>query len=166
MIKLEDIKELGLTITWRLLYKGICEEQLETEDVIKYAIEKLEEGDDSDEVCELVGTYVDEQDEILKLLCELSERESTQDDFENRKIRAVIVSNALKTKNDNCINGLMDLTDLWISLGYPSDSPHIIQGKCNNITPTEYYTMENYNFLYMKNMEWLRKELEWLKKNQ
>ncbi len=166
MIKLENIKKLGLSITWRLLYKGICEKQLNAEDVIDYAIEKLEAGDSRIEVCELAGSYVDEQEDIRSLLCKLVEQENTQDDFEDRKIRAVIVSNALRTKDNNCINGLMNLTDLWIGLGYPSDSPHIIQGKDNNMTPKEYYTIENYNLIYEKNVEWLKKELEYLRINQ
>ncbi|MBD5480195.1 MAG: DUF2247 family protein [Lachnospiraceae bacterium] len=65
------------------------------------------------------------------MLDELAEQENAQDDFEGRKIRAVIVSNALRVKNDDYINGLLDLTDLWIDLGCPNDSPHIIQGREN-----------------------------------
>lgn len=166
MIKINDIKNLGLSITWRLLYKAICEKQLSEEDVIAYAIEKLEEGETGSEICELAGLCADEQYNIRNLLWALVEQENTQDDFENRKIRAVIVNNALRTKDDNCINGLMSLTDLWIGLGYPSDSPHIMQGRDNNITPREYYTIENYNFLYEKNVDWIKKELEYLRIKQ
>lgn len=166
MIKIEDIKRLGLLITWKLLYKGICERQLGEEDVIMYAIEKLEEGDTRKEICELAGTYVDERKEICNLLDELAEQENAPDDFEGRKIRAAIVSKALRVKNDDYINGLLDLTDLWIDLGCPNDSPHIIQGRENDITPMEYYTIANYNFLYEKNIEWLKRELEYLRENQ
>ena len=166
MIRIEDIKELNLLITWKLLYRGICERQLEVEDIIAYAIEELEEGDTRKEICELAGAHIGEREEICNLLYELAEQENTQIDFETRKIRAVIVSNALRTKDDNCINGLMNLTDLWIGLGYPNDAPHIIQGRENNIAPIEYYTVENYNFLYKRNIEWLRKELEYLREMQ
>lgn len=166
MIKLKEIKELGLSITWRLLYLGVQSEYIETEEVIEYATEKLEEGSEREEICELAGAYAEDHEEICNVLWKLTEQEETQNDIENRKIRAVIVSKVLKTKNGNCINGLMDITDLWIELGYPNDSPHIIQGKENCITPSEYYTMDNYNFLYTKNVEWLRKELEDLKNNK
>lgn len=166
MIRIEDIKELNLLITWKLLYRGICDRQLEIEDVIVYAIEKLEEGDTRKEICELAGAYIGEREEICNLLYELAEQENTQIDFEARKIRAVIVSNALRTKDDNYINGLMKLTDLWIGLGYPIDTPHVIQGRENNIAPIVYYTVENYNFLYNQNIEWLEKELEYLRKRQ
>lgn len=166
MIRLKDIKQLGLFITWRLLYLGVQSGHIETEEVIEYAIEKLEEGSEREEICELAGAYAEEHEEICNVLWKLTEQEDTQNDIENRKIRAVIVSRVLKSKNKNCINGLMDITDLWIELGYPDDSPHIIQGKGNCVSPSEYYTMDNYNFLYEKNVEWLKMELEDLRKKQ
>ena len=80
----------------------------------------------------------------------------------NIKLRATRVNNFLKDKNTNCIDGLMGLTELWLELGYTADSPHIIQGKDNNISPVEYYTEANYNYLYEKNKQWLRDEVDFL----
>lgn len=162
MIKIEDIKELNFTITWRLLYRGILKKQLGIEDVVEYAIEQLEKGNDRIEICELAGGGDSDLDDLLNILYELVNEENSQDEFEDRKLRAVIVNNYLKDKNNNCIDGLMGLTDLWMELGYPSDSPHIIQGKDNNISPIEYYTDDNYNYLYEKNRKWLKKEIAFL----
>lgn len=161
MINVEDIKQLGLTITWRLLYNGLCNNQISASDIIEYAMEKLEEGDDENEVCEIAGEYADNKEEICGLLYDLIESD-TSDDMENRKIRIVVVNKVLKNKNDNFINGLIELTELWIGLGYPADAPHIIQGRDNDISPTEYYTQENYDILFEKNKEWLVRELEYL----
>ena len=55
--------------------------------------------------------------------------------------------------------GIAELTDLWIGLDYPADSPHIIQGRGNNISPRDYYTKKNYDKLYAKNTAWLETEL-------
>lgn len=60
----------------------------------------------------------------------------------------------------------MGLTELWLELGYTSDSPHIIQGKNNSISPVEYYTDANYNYLYEKNKCWLKDEINFLIQNQ
>lgn len=60
----------------------------------------------------------------------------------------------------------MDLTDLWISLDYPEDSPHTILGKNNSISPSDYFTIDNYESLYRKNIEWLIGETDFLRKNQ
>lgn len=163
MINLEDFKRLSIDITWRMLYRGIIKQQIRAEDVIEYAIEKLQNGDDDIEVCELAGTQANERNNICELLWKLAQLENTEDEMEDRKIRAIIVYNALKIKNDNFIDGLMDLTDLWASLGFPSDCPHIVQGKDNNISPNEYYTENYYTFMYEKNKEWLKNEIIFLK---
>lgn len=166
MIKIADIKELKLNITWRMLYRGILEKQILISEIVEYAIEQLEKGDDRIEICELACSNDNELDDVINILYELTVEESSQDDFECRKLRAVRVNNFLKDKNTNCIDGLMGLTELWLELGYTDDSPHIIQGKDNNISPVEYYTDANYNYLYEKNKRWLRNEVDFLLNHQ
>ena len=60
----------------------------------------------------------------------------------------------------------MGLTELWIELGDTADSPHIIQGKDSRISPVEYYTDANYNYLYEKNKHWLKDEVYFLIHNE
>lgn len=165
MIKIGDFKELNFTITWRLLCKGIFKEQLAVEDVVEYAIEQLEKGNDRMEICELAGGDGDAND-LLDIMYDLADEENSQDELEDRKLRAVLVSKYLKQKNSSCIDGLMGLTDLWIELGCPSDSPHIIQGKDNKINPIEYYTDDNYNYLFEKNKMWLKNEIDFILEHQ
>lgn len=162
MIKIADIKELKLNITWRMLYRAILEKQISIREIVEYAMEQLEKGDDRIEICELAGSNDNDLDDVLNILYELADEEKSQDDFEDRKLRAVRVNNFLKNKNTNCIDGLMGLTELWLELGYTDDTPHIIQGKDNNISPVEYYTDVNYNYLYEKNKRWLSDEVSFL----
>ncbi len=162
MIKITDIKELKLNITWRMLYRGILEKQILISEIVEYAMEQLEKGENRIEICELAGSNDNDLDDVINILYELAREEQSQDDFEDRKLRAVIVNNFLKDKSTNCIDGLMGLTELWLELGYTDDTPHIIQGKDNNISPVEYYTDANYNYLYEKNKRWLRDEVDFL----
>lgn len=166
MIEIRDIKKLNFTITWRLLYRGILKKQLKVEDVVEYAMEQLQKGDNRIEICELAGFCDDDLNDVLNILYELANEENSEDEFEDRKLRAAIIRNILKVKNNNCIDGLMELTELWVGLGCPNDSPHIIQGKDNNITPIEYYTEYNYNYLYERNVKWLKKEIAFLVAHQ
>ena len=46
MIKIADIKELKLNITWRMLYRGLLEKQIPISEIVEYAMEQLEKGDD------------------------------------------------------------------------------------------------------------------------
>ena len=162
MIKIADIKELKLNVTWRMLYRGILEKQIPISEIVEYAMEQLGKGEDRIEICELAGSNNDDLDDVINILYELATEEKCQDDFEDRKLRAVRVNNFLKDKNKNCIDGLMGLTELWLELGYTDDAPHVIQGINNNISPVEYYTDDNYNYLYKKNKQWLRDEVDFL----
>ena len=166
MIKIADIKELKLNITWRMLYRGLLEKQIPISEIVEYAMEQLEKGDDRIEICELAGSSDNDLEDIMNILYELADEEKSQDDLEDRKLRATRVNNFLKDKYSNCIDGLMGLTELWLELGYTADSPHIIQGKDNSISPVEYYTDANYNYLYEKNKYWLEDEVHYLIQNQ
>ena len=171
MIKISELEKLGLKITWKLLYLGYSGysdfgKQISASDVIAFAIDQLVSDSCNNDICELASSYESEDEDILRILHQLAMNEKSNNEFELRKLKAAIVSNALKTKDPNCIDGLMELTDLWIELGYPSDSPHVIQGRENNMSPQDYYTEENYEKLYNKNISWLKTELEYLRMNQ
>ena len=163
MKMIENIKNLNINITWRLLYIAVQEKMISPEDVIEYAADIFMQGDDRMAICELAGADNNDLEYIKEKLFELVQDENSDKDFEERKIRAVVLSEELKEKNSNYINGLMKLIELWVRFGYPADSPHVIQGRDNNISPTDYYTQSNYDKLYAKNKEWLEKELYFLK---
>lgn len=126
----------------------------------------IEEGDERIEICELAGAYADEKEYVSDLLLKLSQNEEASFEFEKRKLRAILVKKVLQHKNDNYINGLMDLNDLWIGLGYPKDSPHILQGIGNDIEVKDYYSQDFYDFLYQRNVMWLDHEVKSLKNSQ
>ena len=77
-----------------------------------------------------------------------------------------MVAKRIEKKNPSYIDGLMELSDLWIELEFPNDSPHIFQGRENNITPQEYYTKQNYDKLFSKHKEWLKNEINYVLSNQ
>lgn len=171
MIKIREIEKLNLRVSWTLLYLGFCEnstygKQLLAEDIIEYAIGQLDEEHCADIVYELAGTYVSEKESICNILEELMESEDKNKEIEERKIRAVIVSNVVKYKNNNYLDGLMDLSDLWIGLGYPKDSPHIFQSRNNNISVEDYYNKDNYDMLFERNICWLNDEILYLQQHQ
>ena len=163
MIKLSEIKELDIKITWKMIFIGLCEKQISTKDVINYAVEQLSRSEEKIEVFELAGENENDYDHILSLVQKLQENNLNYD-IEKRKIRIAIVKNTISKKNNDFIDGLLELTDLWCKLDYPKDSPHVIQGLDNFLSPTEYYTKENYDILYKKNYEWFVKELSFLQK--
>ena len=171
MIKISELEKIGLKITWKLLYLGYSGysdfgKQISAGDIIAFAIDQLVPDNCNNDICELASSYESEDEDILRILHQLSMNEKSNNKFELRKSMSSIMSNALKTKDPNYIDGLMELTDLWIELGYPLDSPHVIQGRENNMSTHDYYTEENYEKLYHKNIHWLKTELAYLRMNQ
>lgn len=171
MIKIKEFNDYDFKITWKLLYLGyrgndVFANQLSVSDILNYAIEQLENEACDELVCELASEYERNTENIANLLKELAEKEDSNENLESRKWRALIVAKELATKNDNFINGLLSLGDLWIQLGFPKDSPHVFQGKDNNIAPEEYYTEENYCKIYEEHIAWLNNEIQFIKYNQ
>lgn len=171
MIKIEEFKKYDFKTTWKLLnigFKGsnIFANQLYPNDILEYAIEKLEANDCDDLVCELASEYENNTEEIDSLLRQLSCKEDTDESLELRKWRVVFVAQEIANKKDNCIDGLISLGDLWINMGYTEDSPHIFQGRENSITPEQYYTDKNYCNIFEHHIEWLKKEIEYIQNNQ
>jgi hypothetical protein len=55
------------------------------------------------------------------------------------------------------------MNEFWGSFGYPQDSPHVVQGVGNSISPQEYYTEEIAGRALEEHQRWLGLELELLR---
>ena len=169
MIKIKDFIQKGFKISWTLLNIGfyggtIFKNQLNTQDIIDYAISKMESGDESLDVVLLASSHTAKIEEVSELLKALSKNEKVNIDVELRKWRAIYVLKNLPNKQDGYIQGLIDLGNIWVMFDFPDDSPHIFQGRNNSITPEKYYTQENYERLLEFHRGWLEKEISFLKK--
>lgn len=189
IIKIDEIKKLGLKITWKLLYLGFSKNNVfkqfsldldnDLDEIVKYAIEKLELGEENDLLYEITSLYKYETSLAFDILYKLAEEENSDYEIEIRKIRLAIIYKNTKIKNDNFIDGLMDLQDLLLELEYGledrldlqhllpelEDIPIIIQCR-SNIYPTEYYKQETYDTMYKNIMIWQENELSFLKSIQ
>ena len=52
----------------------------------------------------------------------------------------------------------MALTEFWQNFGFPTDSPHEVQGRVNEITPLEYYDDQNLQRLLSRHRAWIQEE--------
>lgn len=169
MTYLKEFRELGLKITWKLLfigYKGnpIFSDELTTNQIIEYALDVYSIDATNNLLLELI--LEERTENVSSLLESLSNIENTCFDIEFRKWRVLFVSKKIAKKNSNYIDGLCELGDIWIKLGYPDDSPFIFQGRNNNISPENYYTKQNYDDLYFKHQVWIADELRFIKNSQ
>lgn len=161
--RIKQLKDFGFRITWTLLKIGYYGDDnipslFTKKDISMYAMEELE-NENKILVAMLLCAENDdyEFDEILNQLCR---HEHVSTNLEMRKLRVLFVSDTLKNLPEDYATGLMELTEVWVSLGIPDDCPHIIQGCHNSLTPEEYYTQAMYDILKKKNLDWLNEEIK------
>jgi hypothetical protein len=96
----------------------------------------------------------------------LTEKEPASYELEFRKWRVLWIRDSLPDSDANHTFGLAKLEDLWARFDFPDDTPHVIRGKGNAITPDEYYTEDNYKTSLKKNQDWVNKEINEIRKRQ
>ena len=165
MTKLDNIKEAGFKVTWKVINIGfrgskVFSYELSPRDIIDYALLQLEMGCEDEELNELACEYDTNIEDIDNLVKKLANKENTDYNTEFRKWIVLYVKKKLPTEKTEYINGLIALGDIWAVLDFPEDSPHTFQGQGNDITPEQYYTEDNYKELLNKHKDWLEKEVE------
>ena len=167
MIKLDDIQKAGFKVTWKVIdigFKGskVFRGELSARDIIDYALLQLESGKADKTSGELACEYDTNTEEVDNLVKGLANKENTDYSIEFRKWRVLYVEKEFPTEKTDYINGLIMLGNIWVALDFPEDSPHVFQGRGNDITPEQYYTEENYKELFHKHKEWIEKEVKQL----
>lgn len=64
----------------------------------------------------------------------------------------------LENLSYNCLYDLIGLTDFWLYWENPADKPHIIQGIDSDMSPTDYYSDDNFNKLLKAHQIWIIEE--------
>jgi hypothetical protein len=161
---IEELKLLKFQINWTLLcigYRGASSVPilLNEQDISCYALEILESLDEGYElIAQLISTGNDDY-EFNEILDELIKSENVDFDLQVRKWRVLLLNRQIKRLPKDCFEGLISLTELWVSLGLPDDCPNIIQGRNNSYSPKEYYTQSMFELVLKNNMKWLKMEI-------
>ena len=169
MIKLDNFSEVGFYITWKLIdigFKGsdVFQNELSAKDIIDFAISIVSDEQDIDEnIVDLACEYNNNDDKVDFYVKKLARKEISEYSLEYRKWRILYVMHHLPKAEIEYINGLIELGDIWAKFNFPSDSPHVFQGRDNSITPEHYYTQDNFNDLLRRHNEWIDLEVSQIK---
>lgn len=167
MMKLERFKKNKLPVNWATILigwngPGKFTRILTGQEIIEYALELIESDSNVlEEVWLLVGCNKNDTEEIQDLLVKLASVECNEAN-EVLKWQIVLLQDELEKIDKRPLYGLLQLTEFWDKFNYPSDSPHIVQGMNNEVSPEEYYTKENFDNLIRAQNEWVEKKLEFL----
>lgn len=165
IISLQDFEKYNLNVNWKVIYIGwnsnfIFKKQLKAKEIINFAISKL--NIENENILKLAACCENEEDAISNYLSLLAEEEVSSYSISLKKWEVIFVIKKLPPKNINFIEGLLALGEIWIELNFPNNCPHIFQGQGNFFSPINYYTYENFIFLYNKHIEWIKENLDYL----
>ncbi len=158
MITIKNIEELKIPITWTLLYVGLIEKYLTTNDVIDYATCLVEQGIENEDLYELIGAYPEDKEYIFSLLRRLGKNENDKRDIE-KLLFLIHVNNVFGPKQEDYIEGLIEIIDINSMLDDFIDHPFVVPGRNNNVNAKEYFTLDNYTKIYLKGKMWLEKQI-------
>ena len=138
--------------------------QITFNEIKEFAFERLESSDcnqsEEEAIIQLLSINQNEADyeDVRNLLFSLSSLSNAKIALEERKWRVMRLDEILKCIPLGTIDGLSALTDFWASYDYTTDSPHVVQGKDNELSPTAYYTDAFFQKMLLVHREWLSKE--------
>ena len=144
---------------------------LSVDELVDYANVRLSSASgniEADLIIQLLShdLHTEKRVAIKDILTKLSDFGSRDPAFELRKWRLVLLLELLDNIPKDALYGLMALTEFWQNFGFPPDSPHEVQGRGNNIDPTEYYQDQNLQSLLDCHRDWVEKEREAIKKRE
>lgn len=165
MCKLDEIKEMNFKITWKLIkigYTGykFMQPQINKQEICEYAYSLLEKMECNYEyIAQLIGEKENDY-EFNQILDKLSKLDSSDIELQYQKWIIYLTKKLIESLDHNELENLLNITEFWISLGQPDNSPHIFQAVGNKITPEAYYTKEMYDLVLHRHLEWIGKETQ------
>ena len=136
---------------------GKFSRQLFPKDIIDYAVRLVSDDENQPaDVWELASLSVSDTQELDGILSRFQLNNTEQ---EQRKWRVILVKLLLTELPNDYLQGLISLTEFWDKFGYPDDSPHVVQGRNNQVSPTDYYTQENYLKILDAHKIWVENEI-------
>ncbi|GGJ30358.1 DUF2247 family protein [Paenibacillus hunanensis] len=161
MTYLQMFKRSNIPITWTVILIGIegpgkKERLLVSQDIINYAIELIELNDNyPQEILKLASATNNEEEYIKNLVVNLAQKEKLNRNKELKKWIVILLKETLNKLPESPLYGLIALTEFWESFDYPDYSPHIVQGRGNDIKPEDYYLKEFYEYCVFKHKQWI-----------
>lgn len=152
-------------IDWGIIFLGACgiaSGKLSASEISGFACNELAKPEGVKDILLTAISEVafcsDINEEVIGYLKFIYDEESIDLKLSSRKLRYLALCLTMQELPDDCVYSLLKLNEFWQVWGDDAETPNIIQGVGNNISPTEYYTDEQYKVAIKQHQEWLKKE--------
>lgn len=164
MNKLSFLKNMGFKISWKLINIGLFGDDeipvsLTYNDVLEYLDSLLTDiNEQTDNIIALICEK-DDGAKFDRFLKELANEDDSNIAIQKRKWRAYLLKKLIDNISEDCLQGLLELIEFWISMGRPDDCPQTFPSSDNKESVQDYFTQASYEFNVNKNREWLNQEI-------
>lgn len=155
------VRALALPLDWgvlRLGFEGVANEGrlASLEDVRQFACDSIAAASEAQlgDVAELCTAS--SESPVREILERLAPAPSAR---ALRVWRAALLDCLLQRDLASPVDVLAEMSAFWAGFGYPPDSPHLIQGRGNSISPEAYYTKERAHQALEDHRRWLSHEV-------
>lgn len=164
MNKLNFLKNMGFKISWKLINIGLFGDDeipasLTYDDVLEYLDSLLTDiNEQTDNIIALICEKNDSP-KFDKFLRKLANEDDSNTEIQKRKWRACLLKILIDNISEDCLQGLLELIEFWISMGSPDDCPQTFPCSYNSELAQDYFTQPSYNTNLDKNRVWLNEEI-------
>lgn len=164
MNKLNAIEKMGLKVSWKLINIGLfgfkkIPIQLTYTDVFDYLDKRLCNQDNwVDDIIKLICEK-DDEPKMRLLIQNFADEDCTDIDVQLRKWRALILKNTLNDLSVDCLQGLLQLMEFWVSMGTPKECPQEFPSTNEGLSVQNYFVQSNYKRQVENNKSWLEREM-------
>lgn len=170
MNKLKELEKYGFKITWKLISIGLfgfkeIPQLLTYDDIFNYFDYFLANIGKAhvDGICvDDVILFVCEKEDLEaadKLLKKYSNCDKTDITVQIRKWRVYLLQKLIDTISQDCLQGLLELIEFWISIGRPQDCPFDFPNVKEGKIIDNYFTLNSYNDILNRNRTWIDQEI-------
>lgn len=165
MNKLYTLENMGFKMTWELIAIGLfgkdeIQPLITNLDVFEYLDGLLKNiNKNTDDIIALISEK-DNPEKFDKLLICFAKRDAADTAIQKRKWRAYLLKKLMDSISKDCLQGLLELMEFWVSMGLPSDCPETFPTAENKKSVQDYFTQASYEASVKKNQDWLDKEIQ------
>lgn len=164
MNKLNAIENMGFKVSWKLINIGLFgfEEipiQLTYPDVFDYLDIRLCNQDNWTDGIIMLICEKDDESKMRQLIQKFADGDCTDIDIQLRKWRAFILKNILGAISTDCLQGLLQLMEFWVSMGIPKECPQEFPSANEGLSVQNYFVQSNYKRQVENNKSWLEQEV-------
>lgn len=164
MNKLYVLKNMGFTISWKLIAVGLfgadeIPASITQADAVEYLKDILTgSGAQTDDIIQLICAE-DDAAEFSSILKKLAEEDPADATIQKRKWRACLLALLLESSSNDPLQGMLELTELWAAMGMPADCPQDFPADGDQKAIRNYFTQASYESSVSKNRAWLEGEI-------